>query len=75
MASTRAKFNCFSVTTYSGGGSKQVKLQAVTDDGDPENKAFWSATPSGTVDISISNPAAADVFEAGKSYYVDFTEA
>lgn len=74
MATTRAKFNCHSITTY-GGDAKQVRLQAVTDTSDPENKAFWTATPSGSIEISISSPAAAAVFEAGKSYYVDFTPA
>lgn len=74
MASTRAKFLCNSITQYTG-GTKQAVLAAVTDNGDPENKAFWSATPNGQITIGVSNPAAAAVFEVGKSYYVDFTEA
>jgi hypothetical protein len=70
---TRAKFVCSQTTQYMG-GSKQAVLSAVTDDGDPENKAFWSATPSGRIEIHVSNPDAAEQFEAGKAYYVDFTE-
>lgn len=73
MATTRAKFTCYSVTDY--GLVKAVVLQAVTDASTPENKAFWTASPSGKIEISITNPPAAAVFEAGKSYYVDFTPA
>jgi hypothetical protein len=71
---TRAKFRVNQITQYTGGG-KQVKLMAVTDNGDPENKAFWNATPAGTLDITISNPDAADFFKVGQAYYLDFTEA
>lgn len=53
-----------------------VQLSAVKDD-DPksENGRFWTATPMGTVSLSINNPEGAEVFEAGKDYYVDFTPA
>lgn len=45
-----------------------------TDDS-PENRAFWEASPNGSIELTINNPAAAEVFELGKSYYVDFTPA
>lgn len=73
MASTRAKFYAMTVgTTFSGGAT--VLLTATTAD-TPEDQAFWNATPAGTINLTITNPAAADVFTAGKYYYVDFTEA
>lgn len=42
-------------------------------DGDAEgtNKSKW--TPSGHLQITITNPDAIDKFEIGKAYYLDFT--
>jgi hypothetical protein len=71
--------------TIEGGARRQkykeflqptVTLSAVKDD-DPasENHRFWTATPTGTVSLSINNPEGAEVFEPGKFYYVDFTAA
>ena len=40
-----------------------------------ENKAFWDATPSGSLQMSINNPNAFDFFREGKEYYLDFSEA
>lgn len=40
-----------------------------------ENKKFWDASPSGTLKITIQNPNAANEFEMGKYYYLDFNEA
>jgi hypothetical protein len=51
-----------------------VKLAPVySDDPNSENKLFWTATPSGSVQLAINNPRGAEVFEIGKEYYVDFT--
>lgn len=38
-----------------------------------ENRIFGEATPSGKIEMLICNQAAADGFETGRSYYVDFT--
>ena len=40
----------------------------------PENKAFWDSTPSGTIELLISNEKAW-TFVPGQEYYVDFTLA
>ena len=40
---------------------------------DTENARFTKATPWGEIRLGIDNPAALEQFEAGKSYYVDFT--
>ncbi len=40
-----------------------------------ENVSFTKATPWGEIRLGIDNPAALSQFEAGKSYYVDFTPA
>lgn len=45
------------------------------DDDGHENHKFWTASPSGSMQLTINNPLGAEVFEPGKFYYVDFTEA
>lgn len=71
----RAKFRVSAITEYEYQGSKLFKLIAVYDDGIEENKRFATATPSGTLEIHINNPPAAEFFELGKSYYLDFSKA
>ncbi len=56
-----------------------MKLYAVYkgDESSPENESFSNSTPSGNVELTITNPSAIEFFEklAGKYMYVDFTEA
>lgn len=54
-----------------------VKAWPVYGNGDPnhENTKFWSATPSGEITLGVIPKPAADFFELGKEYYVDFTPA
>ena len=67
----RAKFQC--VMREANGG---VKLRAVySDDPEHENKKFWDATPSGELEMHITNNDAAEFFELGAEYYLDFTRA
>lgn len=40
--------------------------------GSPEDKAFWDATPSGSLQLGVVNQEAWQLFELGKSYYLDF---
>ena len=40
-----------------------------------ENKSFWDASPSGSVQLGVVNPEAWKHFEIGKEYYLDFTPA
>lgn len=63
----RAKFRC-DVKLDMG----RIVLHAVAG-GSKENDEFFQATPNGTIDLSIVNPAAITQFEIGKSYFVDFT--
>ena len=82
--SVKAKFKCASVQPYSNDGGetvagKNISMNAViayNADGsrNDENEAWSAATPSGTLNIHISNPAAFDQFEAGKDYYLTFEE-
>jgi hypothetical protein len=69
MKTVRAKF-----IVVAKGVEGTVKLSAVySSDPDHENTAFWNATPSGTIDMFITNKTAFAGFELGKEYYVDFT--
>lgn len=72
----RAKFYCNSVTkSLHWDGTKRnlftAKFNPVMS-GSNENKQFFAATPSGSLELGQFLP---DAFEPGKEYYVDFTPA
>jgi hypothetical protein len=79
---TRCKFKCLSITrrkqsVYKDGRSEvkevnDAELFAVGAEDGPENKAFFESTPGGMLHVSTIR---ADVFELGKSYYLDITDA
>jgi hypothetical protein len=73
--STRAKFICTEVAKRQGWGNFPVlyaaKMQPVSG-GSDENKEFFAASPSGSIELSTVK---ADHFEVGREYYVDFTPA
>ncbi len=77
---TRAKFSVLSVTrsaNYHRGSTGDlftVKLNPVCD-GSEENRAFYDATPAGSIELSVINPVTAAPFEIGREFYVDFTPA
>jgi len=54
-----------------------VKMTPVYGNGNPEheNTKFWQASPSGQLFLGCINLAAAQYFELGKEYYLDFTKA
>jgi hypothetical protein len=77
--SVRAKFVCKEITRRkhwdpSKGEVQSVKLEPVTS-GSEENKAFYEATPSGSIQLDTLNENAGKYFELGKSYYLDFKAA
>lgn len=77
MAQTRAKFTCTEVAKTTGWGENKflyaAKFSAVTgNSSNEENKTFFAATPSGSIQVSTVKE---DHFEVGKTYYVDFTIA
>jgi hypothetical protein len=37
------------------------------------NYAFWKATPTGNLEMTINNPAVFGFFVPGRSYWLDFT--
>lgn len=74
--SVRAKMVLTSITEHNWGpGAKTLKFSTQYDASIPEDQRFQKATPSGSAEFQIDNPAALQQFTLGKSYYVDFTEA
>jgi hypothetical protein len=71
--SVRAKFKVQSITSYES--CSEVKLVAVYGDNNPENKAFFTATPSASINLTVMKPEVAARFKVGAAFYVDFTEA
>jgi len=77
MNPTRCKMTLISIArAYSGG--KTVKFEPVSG-GSEENKAFYAATPSGSVEFTVSQRAAQnlglDVAALGAEFYFDITPA
>jgi hypothetical protein len=71
----RAKLTVTAVTEYNNNnGGKTVKLTCVYDPSIPEDRRFSQATPNGSMELHITNPAALEQFKTGKTFYVDFTE-
>lgn len=73
----RAKFVVNSITISKHwekdkGNISTIKLSPVTG-GSEENKQFYAATPSGTIELGTLNQQATDQFELGAEYYVDFS--
>lgn len=71
--SVRAKFSV-SNRLKDDYGNQIIRLYAVWDDGIEENKRFAQSTPSGMIELTITNPPAAEFFTPGKQIYVDFNE-
>jgi hypothetical protein len=69
------------VRTHSPDYSRPVPVEKRTlnftpvGDAGGENKLFWDATPSGSLQLGIVNQEAWAHFELGKEYYLDFTPA
>ena len=68
----RAKFKVASITSFPGQQAKSFKLCAICDDTTEENRKFAKYTPSGTLEMWVDNPPAAEVFEQYKEFYLDF---
>lgn len=82
----RAKFRLNSYTTEMydkwGDGKSVGKVEKRTlnftpvyGTGSDENKAFWDATPTGSLQLGVVNPEAWQQFVLGECYYLDFTPA
>lgn len=73
--SIRAKFKCQQVARVDAGVgqvSEQVSLHPVYG---PANEPWSKFTPSGRLDMTITNPDAQGAFTPGKSYFLDISLA
>lgn len=81
MGTVRAKFFCSQkgeVASVPGTNDQNKYVNIVlspVNGNSEENKQFFKYTPSGRIELSILNQAAAAQFEVGKEYYIDFTPA
>lgn len=74
MIKTRAKFRCMSETRHSyNPESRTYRFGAIYDPHLPEDQRFAKATPSGTVEIVVDNPAVH--YTLGQDYYFDIIPA
>lgn len=76
----RTKFQVEHITDFGSydkvNPNKKVKLNAIySHNKNTEDNQFSSATPSGMLEMMISNPNAVDFFQPGKKYYLDISEA
>lgn len=74
----RAKFRITKITKSET--SVQLEMQAVTSkpfdaNGNSEDNSFSRWTPSGKLEMAITNPALFDKFTEGQAFYLDFTAA
>ena len=78
----RAKFKVRRLELSEDYSSKEILTTIVMepvfgnkDDPTNENGQFFKYTPSGEVKLGTINPTAAEYFEIGALYYLDFTKA
>lgn len=72
MATVRAKFKC-TERTNTEQGDRFILVPVMQ--GSYENEEFFKWTPFGKLEMGILNPEAANKFEVGKEYYIDFIPA
>ena len=71
--SVRAKLHLTAITDQEYGG-KSFKFVTWYDTSIPEDQRFESATPSGELNINVTNPAVIEQFHLGDDFYVDFNK-
>lgn len=73
----RAKFVCTgkNETGFCENSKSTIVTLSPVTSGSEENKTFWQYTPSGKIELSTVNQAAADQYQVGKEYFIDFIPA
>lgn len=78
MSNMRAKFTLQKIEQHAVSGSDEclcnVEFAAVAADSE-DNKDWSQWTPSGKIEMTITNPEAMKGLEVGKAYFIDFTPA
>ncbi len=75
MTKLRCKFRLRSITEYQPGQPKRYSFDAAISQDTPENERFTRYTPSGTLEVTIDNPLAAEMLKPGQDYYLDVVPA
>jgi len=70
----RGKFRCDSITKHAWAG-ETVKSSAVCDNSTEENIRFHESTPTGSMEIYVTNKAVLGFYTPGQFYYLDMTAA
>lgn len=74
MRTVRAKFKVTAITQHSWHPNlRSITMEPQYDPDIPEDQRFQEATPSGKLEMNVDNPAALEVLELGKTFYLDFT--
>lgn len=84
MAAMRAKMQIGSIKRYPEEGTPTQetlyfhavsKSTAYPDDGSDEDNTYARFSPSGSLSLTVANPALIGKFAEGEKYYLDFTKA
>lgn len=67
----RAKMQVQAITEHFWSQGKNVKFAPQYDTSIPEDQRFSRATPSGSMELHIDNPAALAQLKNGAFYYID----
>jgi hypothetical protein len=70
----RAKFTVSSVTDH-GGDGRTIKLHPQYDESIPEDQRFHQYTPTGSLEMYVTNPAVIAELTPGRVYYIDLVAA
>lgn len=73
----RAKYKVSAKESTLGSGKEEmvtIKMNPVIN-GSKENEEFFKYTPAGEFRLGTLNKKAAEYFQLGEEYYVDFTKA
>jgi hypothetical protein len=70
----RAKFLVGAITPNGEGRGSTISLHTQYDPEVPEDQRFSLATPSGYMQMQVTNPVVLDQLKQGQVYYLDFSE-
>ncbi len=69
----RAKLKVVAITDHADWSARTVRLQPCYDMSIPEDRRFAMATPSGSFEMVVDNPAALAQLKLGQTFYLDLT--
>jgi hypothetical protein len=74
IMTVRAKFTVAEIHRFhTYPQAARVVMQPIYDTSIPEDQRFCEATPTGSLEMVVNNPAAIEQLQLGASFYLDFT--